>query len=392
MRIWTLASCSSLVALTACSGNQSTDNGWSFTPPDLETASFDDPLVDTATSADPPDISPSVTAPESNPATPRSGSAIADQPLPGRTPPAQSPGRRSRAVMLAPLAAAAGSPSASSVPSSATPSAATPGPTPTPEPATTTPRPQSQPTGATIASPESGPTAPLTSRSATSATAPAQTPTAASPPAAPSTAPLTASSSPASEATTPETNPETNSPLTATAPEAPIRPSRSHPWRDGDVPSRDPLAASAAEPAPEIEQPLAEAPHETAPLRRERPTLAMTAMAVDLNQAHQAAAHPVPTAAMVEAGTFDSAMQLQAARRLSRPAPSMACVETLAKADTSYSEDIEATRADTCSGGTRVLAQSMPEAATAGTPMPGKVLSPTRNSPATGVKQLGNTP
>jgi len=383
MRIWTLASCSSLVALTACSGNQSTDNGWSFTPPDLETTSFDDPLIETATASEKPDISPSVTAPESNPATPRSGSAIADQPQLGRNAPTQSPGRRSRAVMLAPLAAAASSPPASSAPSSPTPSETAPAPTPTPAPAATTPRPQSQPTGATIASPQSTPTAPLTSSSATSTTA-------ASPPASPSTASSSPSSSPDSEAT----RPAANSPLTATAPEAPIRPSRSHLWRDGDVPSRDPLAASAPEPAAEIESPLAEAPHETAPLRRERPTLAMTAMAVDLNQAHEAAAHPVPTAAMVQAGTFDSTMQLQAARRLSRPAPSMACVETLAKADTSYSEseDIEAARADTCSGGIRVLAQSMPEAATAGTPMPGKVLSPTRNSPEMGVKQLGHTP
>lgn len=48
--------------------------------------------------------------------------------------------------------------------------------------------------------------------------------------------------------------------------------------------------------------------------------------------------------------------------------------------------------AEVCAVDANVLAQRMPEAATAGTPMPGSVLSPTLNSPATGVLQLGKNP
>lgn len=49
-------------------------------------------------------------------------------------------------------------------------------------------------------------------------------------------------------------------------------------------------------------------------------------------------------------------------------------------------------KAETCAGDTNELAQSMPEAATAGTPIPGRVESPTRYSPAIGVALPGNTP
>ena len=47
---------------------------------------------------------------------------------------------------------------------------------------------------------------------------------------------------------------------------------------------------------------------------------------------------------------------------------------------------------DVCWGVTRVLAQRMPEAATAGTPIPGMVLSPTRYNPEMGVWEPGNIP
>lgn len=46
----------------------------------------------------------------------------------------------------------------------------------------------------------------------------------------------------------------------------------------------------------------------------------------------------------------------------------------------------ESSNALVCEGGTRVLAQRMPEAATAGMPMPGRVESPTRNRPEIGVE------
>lgn len=46
----------------------------------------------------------------------------------------------------------------------------------------------------------------------------------------------------------------------------------------------------------------------------------------------------------------------------------------------------------TCAGGTNELAHKIPEAATAGTPIPGRVESPTRNNPAIGVALPGNTP
>lgn len=50
------------------------------------------------------------------------------------------------------------------------------------------------------------------------------------------------------------------------------------------------------------------------------------------------------------------------------------------------------TKRAVCDDGTNELAQRMPDAATAGTPMPGSVESPTRNKPAMGVRQLGNKP
>lgn len=49
-------------------------------------------------------------------------------------------------------------------------------------------------------------------------------------------------------------------------------------------------------------------------------------------------------------------------------------------------------KADTCAGDTNELAQRIPDAATAGTPIPGRVESPTWYSPAIGVPQPGNTP
>lgn len=52
----------------------------------------------------------------------------------------------------------------------------------------------------------------------------------------------------------------------------------------------------------------------------------------------------------------------------------------------------EANSSAVCAGDTNELAQRMPEAATAGTPMPGNVLSPTLNNPAMGVLPEGNTP
>lgn len=45
-----------------------------------------------------------------------------------------------------------------------------------------------------------------------------------------------------------------------------------------------------------------------------------------------------------------------------------------------------------CADETNELAQSIPDAATAGTPIPGKVESPTRSNPETGVLQFGNSP
>ncbi len=54
--------------------------------------------------------------------------------------------------------------------------------------------------------------------------------------------------------------------------------------------------------------------------------------------------------------------------------------------------DKVATRPAVCEGDTREFAQSIPEAATAGTPIPGKVLSPTRSNPAMGVWPLGKSP
>lgn len=50
------------------------------------------------------------------------------------------------------------------------------------------------------------------------------------------------------------------------------------------------------------------------------------------------------------------------------------------------------TKLAVCEDGTNELAQRIPEAATAGTPIPGRVESPTRNNPAMGVRQSGNKP
>lgn len=55
-------------------------------------------------------------------------------------------------------------------------------------------------------------------------------------------------------------------------------------------------------------------------------------------------------------------------------------------------EDKVESNAAVCAGETNELAQSTPDAATAGTPIPGRVVSPTLNKPFTGVLQPGNVP
>lgn len=60
--------------------------------------------------------------------------------------------------------------------------------------------------------------------------------------------------------------------------------------------------------------------------------------------------------------------------------------------DRSAVERKEPTKLAVCDDDTNELAQRIPDAATAGTPIPGSVESPTRNSPLIGVRQLGNKP
>jgi hypothetical protein len=55
-------------------------------------------------------------------------------------------------------------------------------------------------------------------------------------------------------------------------------------------------------------------------------------------------------------------------------------------------EDKVESNAAVCADGTNELAHSTPDATTAGTPIPGRVVSPTLNKPFTGVLQPGNVP